>query len=403
MLTRSVRTGSAIAAYGTGVPDAPGGMVVDLDWRTSATVVAGLLVLFSLFEVAQSARQALIWVAVGTLLALALDPLVRALGARLRCRRGVSVAMVLGLVVAAVGAVLVLLGPPAVREANAFSRDLPTVVAQLGAVPVIGPWLERNDVPARLEGWLAELPSRLSGDATPLADLARSLFGGALAASAIVLVTVTLLLDGERMVRSARRLVPFGLRERADRVGGLLYRTVGRYFAGSVLIAVLNGLAVLVAGLALGIPLAPLAALWAAITNLIPQIGGFLGGSVFVLLGFSQGAGTGLVCLLAFLAYQQFENHVLQPTVVGQAVDLSPPVTMMAALVGASTAGVPGALVAVPLVGTIKAVALELRPSPAAGRSPAHPTLADRLTRPARPRRRPLSSGPDHPVTSGDS
>lgn len=401
MLTRSVRTGWAIGAYRTGVSDAPEGIVVDLDWRTSATVVAGLLVLFSLFELAQSARQALIWVAVGTLLALSLDPLVRALATRLRCRRGVAVTLVLVLVVGAVSSVLVVLGPAAVREANGFRRDLPSVVAQLGAVPVVGPWLERNDVPARLESWLQELPSRLSGDATPIADLARSIFGGALAASAIVLVTVTLLLDGERLVRGARRLVPFHLRDRADRVGGVLYRTVGRYFAGSVLIAVLNGLAVLVAGLALGLPLAPLAALWAAITNLIPQIGGFLGGSVFVLLGFSQGAGTGVACLAAFLTYQQFENHVLQPTVVGQAVDLSPPVTMMAALVGASTAGVPGALVAVPLVGTIKAVAREVRPPPGGGALPEHPALLDRLARLARIRRRPAHRPPGSPGNIG--
>jgi predicted PurR-regulated permease PerM len=65
-----------------------------------------------------------------------------------------------------------------------------------------------------------------------------------------------------------------------------------------------------------------------------------------------------------FLVYQQPENHVIQPTIVGEAVDLSPPVTMMAALVGASAAGVPGALIAVPLLGAAKAIALEVRPRP---------------------------------------
>jgi putative heme transporter len=174
-------------------------------------------------------------------------------------------------------------------------------------------------------------------------------------------VTVTLLLDGHRLLDGARNVLPARHRDRADEVFDVLYRTVGRYFAGSLLVAVLNGLFILIAGLSLGVPLAPLAAVWAMTTNLIPQIGGFLGGSVFVTLAFTQGAGTGVVCLILFLCYQQFENHVLQPTVVGQAVDLSPPVTMMATLIGASTAGVPGALVAVPLVGTAKVIAMATR------------------------------------------
>jgi predicted PurR-regulated permease PerM len=76
-----------------------------------------------------------------------------------------------------------------------------------------------------------------------------------------------------------------------------------------------------------------------------------------------------VICLAEFLLYQQLENHVIQPTIVGEAVDLSPPITMMAALVGASAAGVPGALVAVPLLGAAKVLALELRPPPA-GREP---------------------------------
>ena len=136
--------------------------------------------------------------------------------------------------------------------------------------------------------------------------------------------------------------------------------TVGRYFAGSLLIAVLAGCGILIVGLLAGVPLAPVAAAWVMVTNLIPQVGGFLGGALFVLLGATQGPTTLLICLAWILVYQQFENHVLQPVIVGEAVDLSPPVTMIAALVGASAFGVPGALVAIPVIGTVKAIAIEL-------------------------------------------
>ena len=62
-----------------------------------------------------------------------------------------------------------------------------------------------------------------------------------------------------------------------------------------------------------------------------------------------------------FLGYQQFENNVVSPAIVGSAVNLTPPTTMLAALVGGAAAGVPGALVATPLLGAAKALYLDQR------------------------------------------
>ena len=64
---------------------------------------------------------------------------------------------------------------------------------------------------------------------------------------------------------------------------------IGKYIAGSVLVAVLAGVVMLIASLALGVPLAPLIGVWVAMTNLIPQIGGLLGAVPFVLLGIHAG------------------------------------------------------------------------------------------------------------------
>ncbi len=344
-------------------------LVVDLDWRTSVVAVAAVLGLFAVFELVQGARQTITWIVIGSLLAMALNPLVVAVAQRFHLRRGMAVGTVLTALVALGAAAVLLLGPPALREAQNVSADLPNVANELGGVPLIGKTLRQNDVPAKIDQFLRDLPSRLGKDDEPVVTAVQAVLGGALAATVTLLVTVALLLDGRRALRAVRRLVPVDHRERFDRATSVLYRTVGRYFAGSLLVATLAGLNILVFGLALGVALAPLAALWATLTNLIPQIGGFLGGSFFVLLAFAHSPTVGVICLIEFLLYQQLENHVIQPTIVGEAVDLSPPITMIAALVGASAAGVPGALVAVPLLGAAKVLALELRPPPA-GREP---------------------------------
>ena len=242
---------------------------------------------------------------------------------------------------------------------------------QLGDLPIVGKQLRENDVPAKAQRWINELPERLAKDPRGIGDAGRRIAGGMMAVIVTLLLAVTLLLDGERLVRNARRLVPARRRSRVDRAARLAYGVVGRYVAGSLVVAVIAGTAVLIVGLVLGVPLSPLLAVWVALFDLVPQIGGAAGGIPFVFLGFTKSATTGVICAVFFVLYLQFENHILSPLVVGKAVSLSPPATMIAALVGVSTAGVVGGLLAVPTVGAVKAVYMELRPVPTPVSTPA--------------------------------
>ena len=327
------------------------------------------------FQVARAARDALTWIVLGTLFALALEPIVSQLEKPLRRRWAAVLGVALVGLLGAMALVVIVL-PIAAREAGQFAQDAPRLVERMGDIPLVGDRLVEADVPQRVEDWVQKLPGRLGSEEEPLEGLFRSAISGLAAALATGAMVVSVLLDGERLREGIRRLVPAHRRSAADRGLDILYRTVGRYFAGSLLVALLAGCGILVVGLVAGVPLAPVAAVWVMMTNLIPQVGGFLGGSLFVLLGATQGPTTLLICLAWFLVYQQFENHILQPTIVGDAVDLSPPVTMVAALIGASAFGVPGALVAIPLLGTTKAIVVELglvRPrGEAQGEAPGH-------------------------------
>jgi predicted PurR-regulated permease PerM len=361
-----IPAGGADASEQPEIERSPRSEVIDvaLDWRSVAVFLAAFVALVAFTGLIRSAGRTLTWLAVGTLLALALDPLVTRLERRVG-RRSIAVGTVLTCFLVAVFALVAVFGPPAARQARDLSKDLPRVVEDLGSLPLIGSQLRDADVADKVERFLDDLPERLAGDTTPIENAGRSLLGGALAAIVTVLAAVTLLLDGSRLVSRIRRLVPPDHRAMADRLGSLAYRTVGQYFAGSVLVAAIAGVTVTAVGLMLGVPLAPLLGAWVAVFDLVPQIGGAVGGIPFVLLGLTQGAGTGAACAVFFILYLQFENNVLSPLIVGRTVDLSPPATMTAALVGVSAAGVVGALLAVPLLGMAKAVYLELRAGPA--------------------------------------
>jgi putative heme transporter len=350
--------------------------VAHLDWRSGAWIAAGLFSSFLLIGLLRNTPASLTRIGVGVLLAFALDPVVVRIGQRLGISRAAAVGVV-SLGVAAVFAFLVfVLGPPAIQQAEEFGRELPDTVEQAYTFPFVGGWLEDQNAAEEVRTWAEDLPGRVDTDS--ITEVARSVLDGVLAAVMVLVVGLAVLLDGDRLVGRLLAALPDNVEPGAVRVGRTFSRTLGAYFAGSLLVASLAAIFILAVGLAFGVPLAPAAALWMLVVNLIPQIGGFLGGSFFVILAVTQGLATGIICLVLFLVYQQFENHVIQPVVVGQAVDLSPPATMLAALVGGAAAGIPGALVATPLVGAGKSLYLELR----WGRRHEHHGITDRVRLP---------------------
>lgn len=331
-----------------------------------AAVAAGAA---AAWAIATNAPDMVTRIAVGVLLGVALSPLVSAVQRRFDAPRGRAAAAVGGGLVLFFVAVVLLVAPPAVDQAGTFSDELPATVRDLYSWPIVGQRLEATDAAGDVRDLIDRLPARL--DDQTLAELGQRLIGGFLSAVVVGITALGVLIDGERVVRRVRAAVPPAHQAQADEVGRVVYQTFGSYFAGSLLVAVLNGIVVLTVGLVLGVPLAPIAGLWSMLTNFIPQIGGFLGGSFFVILALTKSPTTALIAGLVFLGYQQLENNVIGPAIVGGAVNLTPPATMMAALVGGAAAGVPGALVATPLIGAAKALYLQRRGELPVRREPA--------------------------------
>ena len=333
-------------------------------WAWTTAIVIGALAGRGLLR---GARRTLVLSAMAVVFAMALERLIGPLAARLGGRRRFAIALVnLGSAIGIVASIVVL-SPVVSDKAKSFGTELPAMTERLSRLPVIGARLERANASETLQRWLQDLPADLGHDTR---RITRAFWGATDALIAVLFVialALALSVDGPRLVGHVRGVLAVRTRRTFDRAARLVLDVVGRYFAGSLLVAALAGVMALIVGLALGVVLAPLVAVWIAATNVIPQIGGLLGGTVLVAMGFATGPTAGIVCLIYFLVYQQIENHVIQPAVIGRAVSMSPAATMLVALVGGSTAGVPGAMIAVPVVGAARVVA-HLLAEP--GRSP---------------------------------
>jgi predicted PurR-regulated permease PerM len=334
---------------------------VDLDPHSAIPLAIAFSILAVSVWLVRSIPRTLAATAVAGLIAMALNPLVDALQRRTGWARRHAAATVLTTTGLILIAAITLVTVPTINQARDFNKEIPKTVKQLGDLPIVGPRLRAANASKKVEDWLHGLPKRLSVNTSPIAHAASAIADGVAAALFTVLLAITLVLDGDFLVTIVRRILPESRRTDADRFGRLVYNVVGRYIAGTLLLAALAGVVTLTTSLGLGVPLAPLLAVWVAICNPIPQIGGFLGAVPFVALGLTRSAVTGVICLVVFLIYQQTENHLLHPMIIGRAVRLTPPATMVAALVGVAAGGLIGGLLAIPMLGASKAIYLALR------------------------------------------
>lgn len=348
---------------------------IDIDPRSYPMIILAILTLGIVSMLFSSIPRTFTALVVSLLFALAIDPVVnkvqywrewKILNRKNKEKvtheplgRYLAVAIVLGLFVVVVAFGSYMIAPKVVAQIQDFAEDIPKTVKGLKDIPIIGNRIGSAKNQENISKALKELPGRLSSKDSPLGNIFQSVFNGAYLGLLFIMMCVALLLDGPRVVRNIRSLIPEKTKPAADRIAHALYRVIGKYMAGSIFVASLAGVVIGTTALILGVPLAPLLATWIIFTNLIPQIGGFLGAVPFVAFGFTVSPLTGAICLAIFLIYQQIENHIIQPIVIGKTVKISPPITMVAALLGVSVGGVLGAMLAVPFVGVVKAIAAE--------------------------------------------
>lgn len=344
-----------------GDPDLPSTIRVDLAWQSVIAALAAVSALAIIWATVRVASVAVTLIVVALFLAMALDPVVGAVQRRFRLGRGLSTSLVLSFATLLFAVFVSIAGPQLVTETANLEQQLPKTVDSLGRLPVIGPSIRDADLPQKLTEVLASLPDRTTGAGAEIGGIVKTVSFGVGAAVLGFFLVGGALFEGPRLIGNIRSAIPTNRQEDADGIGRIVYKVLAKYFAGSLLVALMNGVWTAGAAIIAGVPLSPVLAVWSALTALIPQIGGLLGFALVFVVSLTAGVGPAIFMTVAFLIFMLFTNHVLVPMVVGKAVSLSPPITMLAAVGGFSVAGIIGALFAVPTFGAIKAVAMHLR------------------------------------------
>ncbi len=331
--------------------------VVEFRPRTVLRVVGILLASAIVLEVVLVSRHVISWMFIALFLALALNPAVDLLERRIK-RRGLATGLVCVAALLAVVGIGWLFIPTLVNQVNDFAGKVPDYLDDLTkGRGRLGFLQEKYHLVDKARKALKEGgASRLFGLSGTALAVAKGVVNAVLATVTIVFLTFFMLLEGRGWVESFFSLLRPESRPRWRAVGRDIYRTVGGYVTGNLLISLIAGTLTTVVLLIMGVPFAIALGLIVAILDLIPLAGATIAAIIVGAVAFIHSVPAGIVVLAFFIVYQQVENHVLQPIVYGRTVQLSPLLVLISVLIGAELAGVLGALAAIPVAGSLQVV-----------------------------------------------
>ena len=296
---------------------------------------------------------------------------------------------------------------------NVFAKVMPKVIAMILALLIIGAAIvlilaivitstinEGSNLVASIESGLNEIQTWLRDGPLHMSDtqvaqflsqakdvggnLAKGLLGSAfgalgsigtliIAGSVFIFGVIFFLLTPNQIWNWLVSWMPGSVKQPIDTSGRIAWESISGYTRGIVVVAICDALLVFIGLLILQVPLAPALAAVVFLGAFIPVIGAPVATFFAAIVALAErGPVIALLVIGLTVVVGSFDGDVLQPLVMGKAVNLHPLAIVIAIAAGSIALGIVGALIAVPIAGAAYGVAKYLT-----GRDPDHPFPGD--------------------------
>ena len=336
----------------TGRPD----VVVSISIRTLLLVAGGV----ALASALASIGSALLMILVSVFSVAVLSPVATAMERRLRWSRAMcSTVLVLGILVAIAVVVLVLV--QAISDAViGFSNDLPQILDEVRHSD-LGDFINGGSGAVdTLREHASDITSGVGKVSGGVADVGVSAFGAVTLFFSVIFLTLFGLIEEPRVRDWIGGLMYRDKRERYLDVTDRIIHTTSRYMLGNLAISVVCGTVYGLTAEILGLPYPLALALIAGILDLIPTVGATIAGVVVGIVALSVSVEALIAFAIVMVVYQQIENYVLQPTIIGKAAQVSGFTVLTSVLAFGALFGLIGAIIGVPIAAALQILVDEL-------------------------------------------
>jgi predicted PurR-regulated permease PerM len=334
------------------------------------------LSVLALWALAKAAGKVLVIFIVAALIALILNPAVSFLQRR-RLPRGMAVLAVYLAFFLALTGIGLLLANPISKQVAAFSRDVPHLVRQANrSLAEFQSTLNQQGVHVQFikQG---ETALQTFGDKVVKGSSSIVSFGGGLLTEAVtagfdlvlvLVLSVYMLLYGQRIGRLIRQLMPDGDGTRADDYPSLVQSAVSRYVGGQLLFSLVMGATTGVSLYLFGVlgvfpdgrKYAAVFAIFYGLMELVPYVGPIIGALPAMLVALFNDPISAIWVGVLFVGLQQLEGHIVAPQIFGHTLRINPLLVIFALLLGLQLHGIVGALIALPILAVLRETAVYL-------------------------------------------
>lgn len=319
----------------------------------------GLLTALGLGLALVEIRGVLVQIVVALFIAAGLDPLVRFLERR-GLRRPYAVLVVIVLVLIVLALFLIAIVPVITDQVSAIANSAPRWLSNLQHNAKVREIDNQYHVIERIQAFVTG-GDFISGVFGGVLGFGLAVLSALLNTFIITVLTLYFLASMDRIKGALFRLAPASRRDRVTKLGERIFQSVGGYVSGAAMIALLAGVSTLAFLFIVGIGRYAVALAFVVMaTDVIPMIGATIGAVIVSAICFATDVKTGIIAVIFYIAYQQFENYVVYPRVMAHSVEIPGVLTVVAALIGAALLGVVGALLAIPTAAAILMIVREV-------------------------------------------
>jgi predicted PurR-regulated permease PerM len=350
-----VRTGS-----GAGVSPDTGRTEVELSVSVRSVLLVGVAV--AVAWALASIADVLLVILVSAFIVAVLLPLVNSMERSGWSRGPAATVLVLGIVIV-IGAIVLVLAGAVSSAVHGFGDDLPSIVGK-ARDSELGKLINRDS--GSLDTLRQHAPDIATGAgkvSRGVADVGVTALGAVALFFSLLFLTLFGLIDEPRLRGWIGALLFRDDRRRFAHVADRIVRTTSRYMLGNLAISLVCATVYGITAVVLALPYPLALAVVAGILDLVPSVGATVAGIVIALVALSVSMQALIAFVIVMVVYQQAENYVLQPTIIGKAAEVSGFTVLASVLAFGALFGLIGAIIAVPLAAGLQILAEELTAS----------------------------------------
>jgi predicted PurR-regulated permease PerM len=343
---------SSSGASDTGRPEVEASISI----RTILLVAATVAVAWALVSV----TDVLLVIFVSVFSVAVLLPVVNAMERRFGWSRALcSTVLVLGIVIV-IGAVVLVVVQAISGAVRGFADDLPQIVDEVRRSD-LGNFINGgSDSLDTLREHASEITSGVGNASGGVAQVGVSAFGTVTLFFSVLFLTLFGLIDEPKVRAWTGSLMYPDKRQRYLQVTDRIIHATSRYMLGNLVISLICATVYGVTAEILGLPYPLALAVIAGFLDLIPNIGAMIAGIIIELVALSVGLEALIAFAIVIVVYQQIENYILQPTIIGKAAQVSGFTVLASVLAFGALFGLIGAIIGVPIAAGIQIVVDEL-------------------------------------------